>query len=206
MDRGCLARVLASSKEAGETPAIPKLLCYPVGLLNELKSSSTAQLHARKAGIYFVPGCGDCRRRIIHRFGALDLYVSQGVKRTGIARSVNILTPGSYYSSCIDLRLPSHCATTKTPGRVNSDYCFIADPFVLRHRHDLFSRRCARSASGYYPGHALARGVRVQADLLLERPQRIDYETNMFVQIDAELFDSLSNVIAIYGSREGFVF
>ena len=47
---------------------------------------------------------------------------------------------------------------------------------------------------------------RIQSDLFLDRPQSFNYETNMFIQIHTQFFNSLSDVVTINRSGERFVF
>ena len=106
----------------------------------------------------------------------------------------------------LNLRLPAHRQTTKAPG---VSHCAAGD---VAHHLDVhvdfssdFSHWTIRPGSTWSTRSVLALDS-IQSNLRLDRTQGIDNESNVFVEVDAQLFNALLDVVAIYGSRKCFVF
>jgi hypothetical protein len=158
-----------------------------------------------------------CRRR---RFRRLNRHYSRGVcfiKTAHFARPAGALNVGTAHGSdrlgqhvCLSAHGAATPAASSTDGYsgivtdIGSVHFCCAAHFTVRARPPSTNTNAAK--------HRLINLVnlifrlnRIETNLLLQRAQRLDYKTNVIVHVNAQLFDSLPNVIAVHGAREGFV-
>src|ERR1041385_1295229 len=179
-------------------------------------------------GDCFIAG-GSCRRGFVHCARARCLLKTSPIK-PGPARPIYFPVASGHHHLRIDLRLSPHRASPAITGFSDCGPGRIANHLAVHPDFDPDSAQRSRRPGaacwttnrrliadcrfGRPPvfAHAVSpeqSGNRqlgpIQSNLFLYRAQRIDDETDVFVHIDAQLFDALPDVVAIHRTRERLV-
>ncbi len=128
---------------------------------------------------------GSCRRRFVHSARARCLLAA-GLIKSWSARPVCISVAVGNDHHRFDLRLSSHRATSTTPGFSYRGARHAVNNFSFNpdFNTDYAQRSRCPGAAHWTTDRRVSSGT-IQSNLFLHRSQCIDYETDVFVDIDA---------------------